>query len=33
MRNSTGTIVVSVMVGLWFLVSAASGERAEQPYI
>ena len=33
MKNSTGTIVVSVMVGLWFLVSAASGERAEQPYI
>ena len=33
MRNSTGTIVVSVMVGLWFLVSAVSGERAEPPRI
>ena len=33
MRNSTGTIVVSVMVGLWFLVSAASGEIVEPPYI
>ena len=33
MRNSTGTIVVSVMVGLWFLVSAVNGERAEPPRI
>ena len=33
MRNSTGTIVVSVMVGLWFLVSAVNGEQAEPPRI
>ena len=33
MRNSTGTIVVSVMVGLLFLVSAVNGERAEPPRI
>jgi len=31
MRNSVGPIVVFMMVGLWFLVSAASGERSEQP--
>ena len=31
MRNSIGPIIVSVMVGLWFLVSEVGGERTEQP--
>ena len=31
MRNSVGSIVVFMMVSLWFLVSAASGARSEQP--
>ena len=31
MRNSVGSIVVFMVVGLWFLVSAASDARAEQP--
>ena len=31
MRNSVGPIIVFMMVGLWFLVSAASGERTAEP--
>ena len=31
MRNSVAPIIVFMVVGLWFLISAASGERAEQP--
>ena len=31
MRNSVAPIIVFMVVGLWFLVPAASGVRAEQP--
>ena len=33
MRNSVAPIIVFMVVGLWFLVSAASGERTKQPRI
>ena len=31
MRKSIGIIIVALMVGVWFLVPAASGDRAEPP--
>ena len=31
MKNSIAPIIVFMVVGLWFLVSAVSGERTEQP--